>query len=293
MKNIVLVMMLLSTLSVVAQSKWKSAKKKNSYGKGTMFLYWGYNRSGYTKNNMRFVGPGYDFKMDGTTAYDNPEKFSAKVYFNPSTLTIPQFNCRFGIYFKEHWAISIGYDHMKYIFADNNKVTLSGTIDPGVDNVTNLSGTYSGTSYVTDRTKFHYENSDGLNYIRAELTRTDHLAEVGQNKWFILSSNLGISMGGLLSFNDFDFAGQKNMRTISMSGYGVSGHIGLRLEFFRHIFIQTSFGGGFMHQVKVRTRPNDSSAYARHAYGYIETNTVLGALFYIKTKNACDSCPVW
>lgn len=292
MKTIIF-LLLISPFFINAQSSWNKSKKKNSYGKGTIFLYWGYNRSGYTKNNMRFVGPGYDFTMDGVTAYDNPEKFDPKVYFNPSQLTIPQFNARVGFYFKNHWAISIGYDHMKYLFADNNQVTLSGTVDPGIDLVTNLSGTYNATPYVTEREKFHYENSDGLNYIRFELTRTDHLAEVGKNKWFILSSNIGVSAGGLLSFNDFDFAGQKDMRTISMSGYGISTHLGLRFEFFRHFFVQSAFGAGFMHQVKVRNRPNDSSAYTRHAYGFIESNVVFGALFYIKTKNACDSCPVW
>ena len=60
--------------------------------------------------------------------------------------------------------------------------------------------------------------------------------ELGSNDQFVLSSNLGIGAGGLLSYNDFDFAGRKTLRTISMSGYGISMHANLRMEFLRHVF---------------------------------------------------------
>ena len=110
-------------------------------------------------------------------------------------------------------AISLGYDHMKYIFQDGNNVLLSGTIDPGVDNVTFGSGTYDNTPVTTNRNTFHYENSNGLNYIRVELTRTDMLLRIGKS--FTFSSNAGIGAGAILSYNDFNFAGQKDMVTIS------------------------------------------------------------------------------
>lgn len=231
--------------------------------------------------------------MKNSVAHDNPAPFEPRVYFNPNTLTVPQFNTRIGYYFRDHYALSIGYDHMKYIFADQNQVLLSGTINPGVDTINNWSGTYNNEPIVTDRNSLHYENSDGLNYIRLELTRTDLLFKAGRGDWFGVSSNLGVATGGILSFNDFTFAGQKDVRTISLSGYGISGHASLRLEFWKHLFIQSGFGGGFHHQVHVHTRPDDDAAYANQKYGYIETNTVLGFFLYIKPTNACDSCPVW
>lgn len=269
----------------------KRMKKKVSYASGTLFGYWGYNRSGYSNSNIRFVGPGYDFTLGGSEARDNPSPFDGAVYFNPNKITIPQFNARVGYYFKDHWAFSFGYDHMKYIFADRNHVTLSGQIDDGVDEV--WSGIYSGEEVITNRDHIHYENSDGLNYLRFELTRTDQWLKVGSKDQFAISTNVGVSAGGLLSFNDFTFGGEKDVRTISMSGYGLSTHLGLRLEFFRHVFLQSSLGGGFHHQLKVRTRPNDPSSFARHAYAYGDFSTVLGFLFYIRPKNGCDSCPVW
>ena len=289
MKKIILVLLIM--IPVVATAQHKRMKKKDSYAAGTLFGYWGYNRSGYTKSNMRFVGPSYDFTLAGATAHDNPEKFDASVYFNPNKITIPQFNCRVGYYFKDHWAVSFGYDHMKYIFAHNNQVSLSGEIGSGIDTL--WSGTYNAEDIVTDREHFHYENSDGLNYLRLELTRTDRWLTVGEKDWFAVSTNVGVATGGLLSFNDFTFGGRKDVRTISMSGYALSVHLGARFEFFRHFFIQPNFGTGFMHQVKVRTRPNDPSSFARHAYGYLEFDTVLGFLLYIRPKNGCNSCPQW
>lgn len=285
------VCIILLLVPFVADAQHSRMKKKDSYAQGTLFGYWGYNRSAYTKSNMRFVGPGYDFTMKDAVAHDNPEKFDAKVYFNPKLITIPQFNVRIGYYFKDHWAVSFGYDHMKYIFEDGNEVFLSGEINPGVDDL--WSGTYSAEPIVTDRDHFHYENSDGLNYLRLELTRTDRWFEMGPRNWFVLSTNVGVAAGGLLSFNDFTFGGVKDVRTISMSGYGLSVHVAPRFEFFRHVFIQPQLSGGFMHQVKVRTRPNDPSSFARHAYGYGEFSTAIGFFAYIRPNNGCDSCPVW
>jgi len=276
---------------MVSSAQHNRNKNKDSKGKGTLFGYWGYNRSAYTKSNIRFVAPDYDFTLNGTVAHDNPEPAGA-VYFDPSRITVPQFNARIGYYFKNHWAISFGYDHMKYIMADKNDVYLSGYVGPDV--FPGLwSGTYDAEPVTTHRQYIHYENSDGLNYLRLELTRTDHLVELGDNDQFRISSNIGVATGGLLSFNDFKFGTIDNRRTISMSGYGLSLHANLRFEFLRHVFLQSGFSGGFNHQVKVKTRPNNSQSYARHTYGYGDWNTVLGFFLYIRSKNGCDSCPVW
>ncbi len=277
-------------LVIVPMISTAQIKKKVSYAKGTIFAHWGYNRYGFTKSDLRLIGPGYDFTLAGAEAHDRPEKLSG-VYFDLSKITIPQFNARVGYYFKDNWALSFGYDHMKYIFKDRNEVTLSGTIDPGIDSV--WSGTYSGVPVITNENEFHYENSDGLNYIRFELTRTDQWLKFGQNDWFGFSTNVGVAVGGLLSFNDFTFAQKKEIKTISVSGYGVSLHTSLRFEFFKHFYIQTGMSGGFHHQVRVRNRKDDPTAYAKQKYGYAAWETVGGFFFYLKPKKKCDSCPEW
>jgi hypothetical protein len=291
MRLIIVLFLLIATQTFFAQSNRQ--KPKVSYAKGTLFGYWGYNRSVYTKSDIRFVGSGYDFTLKGSSAHDNQAPFTVEDYFSPDRITVPQFNTRIGYYIKNHWAVSFGYDHMKYLFNDKNQVKLNGTINPGVDPVTNWSGNYEDEDVVTNRSDFHYENSNGLNYLRFELTRTDQWFSSDPENKFAISTNLGVGAGGILSFNDFNFAGKKDMVTISLSGYAVSAHTGLRFEFFRNIFLQTNFSGGFMHQVRVKTRPDDGSAYAQQMYGYAEFDVVLGFLFYIKPVNDCNTCPHW
>ncbi len=293
MKHLLLFILLFCTFSTSPAFGQKGRKKaKNAFAKGTLFGYWGYNRSVYTKSDINFISNNYDFTLKGASASDNPEKFDPSIYFNINKITIPQFNARIGYYFKNHWAISLGYDHMKYLLNDNNEVLLDGTIAPGID--ANWSGTYSNLPVVTNRKQFHYENSDGLNYMRLELTRTDQWYETRKkNRWFALSSNVGVSSGFLLSFNDFRFGGEHTVRTVSISGYGLSAHFNARFEFFNHVFFQSGFATGFNHQTKVKNRPNDNSAITKQRYGYASWESVVGFLLYIRPTNGCGTCPKW
>lgn len=287
MRIILLLLLMAASLNVNAQ--YKKKPKKVSYGKGTLFGYWGYNRSAYTKSNLRLVGQGYDFTLKKATAHDN-QSHRIGEYVDLGNITVPQFNGRIGYYFKNHYALSFGYDHMKYIFDDGNQVFLNGHIDPGIDTI--WSGDYNNQPVTTNREHFHYENSNGLNYLHFELMRSDMLYRT-KNTRFAISTNFGIGLGGLLSFNDFTFAQRKDMVTISLSGYAASAHVGLRFEFFNHVFLQAEGSGGFMHQVRVRTRPNDLSAYATQKYGYVMGHLTAGFFLYLKPTNSCNDCPHW
>lgn len=280
------------SLSLNAQYKgYKKPKAKKSNASGTLDVAWGYNLSSYTKSTIQFVGAGYDFKIAGVKAVDRPSK-DIKTYFNPREFTVPQFNFRIGYNFQNNWNVSIGYDHMKYVMVHNIPYLLTGRINPGVDNVTNWSGTYAGDSIITNEQTFHYENTNGLNYIRLEFAKLK-LWHKTRNGNFAFTSILGGSVGGILSFNDFTFAGRKDVATVSMSGLGVSAHLGGRFEFFQHFFVQMNAASGFMMQSKVRTRPNDYDAYARQRFGYAAGEVLIGGLFYIRSKNDCNSCPHW
>lgn len=264
-------------------------KPKNSMAKGTGFVYWGYNRSAYTRSTINFSGAGYDFSLKGVKATDRP---STKIseYLNPTTITVPQFNFRAGYNFKNYWNISVGYDHLKYVMVHGPEYLLNGRINSGID--PNWSGNFSNKPVVTNEADFHYENSNGLNYIRAELTKVRNITRNRRDN-FTLSYLLGVSSGALLSFNDFTFGGKKDVATVSLSGIAVSGHAGMRFEFFKYVFLQTNVAAGLMRQINVRTRANEYSAIAKQNFGYLEGSVVLGALFYIRPTNSCDSCPAW
>ena len=94
-------MFLFSLILVATQvsAQHKKKKPKNSQAQGTLYGYWGYNVSAYTKSDLRFVGQGYDFTLKNSVAKDNPSPFGA-AYFDPKRITVPQFNARIGYYFK-------------------------------------------------------------------------------------------------------------------------------------------------------------------------------------------------
>ncbi|MEY3742944.1 MAG: hypothetical protein RL371_1855 [Bacteroidota bacterium] len=267
------------------------SKQKKSTGPGTLFFYWGYNRSIYSPSSIRFIGPGYDFKLKGVEAVDRPSQdFSEYVSLN--TFTVPQFDVRIGYNFKRNWALSFGYEHMKYVMKHGPTYYLSGTISPGIDQATGWSGTYSGDSVVTNESTFHYENTNGLNYINVQLTNVFKIYQSGKGN-FALTTLMGVGAGPILSYNDFTFAGEKSMETVSLSGVGASGHFGLRAEFFKHVFVAANLQGGFIGQYRVKTRPNDYDSHAKQAFLYGQRDIVVGALFYLKQSDKCNSCPNW
>lgn len=249
------------------------AQHLNLTDKGSFYLYWGYNRSAYTQSDLHLVGSGYDFIMKDMTASDNPEKLSM-AYLDINKITIPQFNVRLGYFIKDKWAVTLGYDHMKYLMDHPQQLTLDGYIEPGISEL--WSGSYNNELMTSDYEHIHYENSDGLNYIRVELARYFNLLSVGENNWFRVRAQAAAATGAILSYNDLNFNGQFDRRTISLSGYGFSVHPGLRLEFFNHVFLQTNLSVGWIHQVKVKTRPNDKNSYGKQYFGYIAPDFVIG-----------------
>ena len=186
-------------------------------------FYWGYNRSFYTDSKISFFGPGYDFSLVGVQATDRPSP-DFITYVDPSTLTVPQFNARIGFNFKKKWALSFGYDHMKYVIVHGPTYLLSGRINPLIDPISNWSGDYNAEPVTTDESILHYENTNGMNYIRAEISHIDKL--VRASNAFAIYSVSGLGAGLVLNYNDFTFAGEKSMTTLSMSGVGASAHLG-------------------------------------------------------------------
>ena len=263
---------------------------KDSQAKRAMFVYWGYNRSFYTDSKISFFGPGYGFSLAGVQATDRPSP-DFITYVDPSTLTVPQFNARIGFNFKKKWALSFGYDHMKYVIVHGPTYLLSGRINPLIDPISNWSGDYNAEPVTTDESILHYENTNGMNYIRAEISHIDKL--VRASNAFAIYSVSGLGAGLVLNYNDFTFAGEKSMTTLSMSGVGASAHLGIRFEFFRHFFLQANNSVGFLYQHRVKTRGNDPYAYARQSLGYFQSDLVLGGIFYLRPKDNCNTCPNW
>lgn len=255
-------------------------QQRYSGGKGTFFLRYGWNRAIYSKSDLSFWGPGYAFTVKDAVAKDAPAAFSFKTYFSPKTWSIPQFSCKLGYYFADNWVISIGWDHMKYVLQEGT-YNFTGFIDSSV--YADWAGTYNETPVTTDHDIFHYENSDGLNYARVEIHRADQWWR--QKKGIIAFNTLfGFSTGMMITRNDFGIGELPHKNDFAVSGWGMSFHAGVRIDFINFIFLQANVGGGMVHLPKVRTYM-DNQNYARQVFLYGEMDFAFGAFWYITKIN--------
>lgn len=277
-------------ISVSASGQNYSYKKKFGTQKNAMYFYWGYNRSIFSKSDIRFVGADYDFILKKAAAKDRPSS-ELKTYLNPATLTVPQFNIRVGWYYKNRWDWSIGWDHMKYVVRDYQDLYINGYINGTTNSSLNGEYTNNDGKILIRPQDLHYENTDGLNYISVQLNHTVPFFKA-QNKKFAISHRLGGGLGPVVTQTDFNWDGQNYHSSQKFGGYGLSVHTGLRFDFFNRFFLQNNYAAGFIHLPKNPTIQRDGD-YASHKFVWGSWEIVGGVLWYLKFKNSCDTCPDW
>jgi hypothetical protein len=274
-----LLLFCLTSISVFAQEEAYSRK-------GEAFVYWGYNRSTYTNSDIHFMGKGYDFTLYNVIAKDAPTPFNevTSTYINPSLLSIPQFNFRGGYFINDHWAISLGWDHMKYVADDWQTVKMTGTISPIVSSPTIIVdpqyvGTSNNTNVVLNPDRFlHLEHTDGFNYAAVELDRYDRLWTAKKAKNLSLDWLVGAGVGAMIPRSDVHLFSVGANHYWNVSGYGASLKAGLRLDFSRRMFFQTDIKGGFSRLNAIPTTGQDGD-YAQQSIWWGEFYGALGYKF--------------
>jgi len=215
----------------------------NQGRKGQAYVYWGYNRAFYQASDIHFRGEHYNFTLHRARAEDMPERFSPGVYFNPRSLSIPQFNFRAGYFFGKNTSLSLGWDHMKYRLVTTQRVKVSGYIDPEVYPFPEYNGTFDHTSILYQNGFMDFHHSDGFNFVRASI---EHRAPmwVSRNGQQMVVLIGGVSGGAMLPWTDFTFFGQHHRNKLHLAGYGVSANVGCRFEFLKWMFFQFNMQSG-------------------------------------------------
>jgi hypothetical protein len=251
--------------------------------KGKLYFYWGWNWSWYSRSNISFTGDDYDFTLKSVGAKDRQSAFSFDTYFNPTKVTIPQYNFRIGYYFKKNWDISFGIDHMKYVVQQNQTLEIEGYIEntnPIYDH------TYSDQSIQLTPDFLEFEHTDGLNYVNFELRHSDKV--IDRNKVNI-SLIEGLGIGFLYPKTNTTLLGKERYDEFHLSGYGIGGVIGLKVTFFKMLLFQSELKGGFINLPNLRTT-NSATDKASHDFFFSQFNIVFGGIINIKTKaNRVDS----
>lgn len=263
-------------LFVFGVTNYSFSQKTNQ--KGSYYITWGYNRSTYADSDIRFVGPGYDFTLLNAKALDFPTPLSEfKTYVDPGLLSIPQFNFHVGYFLKDNLSISVGWDHMKYVVKDLQTVRVTGFIDPQASSPGILVdpayvGTFNQTPLVLDPQKFvHLEHTDGYNYASIELEHYKPLYKSVHSRFAIDWMN-GVGIGALVPRSDVHVFGVGQNNFWNLAGGGASLKTGLKLNFSKHLFFETTVKMGATRLWDIRTtgRPVDraeQSIYFAEIYG--------------------------
>jgi len=109
---------------------------------------------------------------------------------------------------------------------------------------------------------------------------------------FAFHTVYGVKLGGLFTKVDYTFDDYTTQNISSFSGLGFSGDIGLRFEFYQHVFLQLGLTGGLLNQKNIKLSTNGSST-AKQVVGFISPSINIGFSFFISQKNNCGTCPQW
>ncbi|WP_130734609.1 hypothetical protein [Flavobacterium sp. J27] len=261
-----------------SQETVEMPEKYTSHNKGKFFIFWGGNRESFSKSDIHFTGSNYDFTLYDVEAHDKPKGWHVD-YVNPGRMTIPQTNLRIGYFINDHYNISIGVDHMKYVMDQDKRVRYSGYYpNPGSYNEN------PNNNELTLDSKFlEFEHTDGLNYIHTEFSRVDDLSKyigITNTDKFQINVTEGLGAGFLFPKTNSTLLMKDNNDAFHVAGYGISAKAGLNFTFFKHFFIQTELKGGFINMNDIRTS-KDPVDKASQKFWFFQRIIALGGIFRI------------
>lgn len=230
----------------------KLTEKENNKVKGKIYFSWGYNRAWHSKSDATFSTSEGTFTIHDAHGNDRPTKFDPKIYFNPTKMSIPQYNLKLGYEFNDKWGIEVGTDHMKWVFDNARKYDISGSFDAQVV-VANPDSQYGWDSVKPvdfsevkesgDATWLSFEHSDGYNYAHVTGVYNQKIFQT-KNKVFALDAQFGAGVGLMVPktkvamHRDQAWNWQGLDNKFHVAGGGVHGDARLKMTFFDRVFIQ-------------------------------------------------------
>ena len=283
MKKISSLVIILFSITSFAQTENQvdlpiQKEKYTAHNKGKFFFYWGGNRAYYSTSDIRFTGADYDFTLNDVTAQDKPKGYHVD-YINPSRMTIPQTNFRMGYFFNDHYNISVGVDHMKYVMQQDKVVNFTGNYP----NEGTFGESLPGNQVLLTEKFLTFEHTDGLNYINSEITRVDDISKwlnLPNTDKFQINLSEGIGAGVLLPKTNTKLFTKERHDEFHLSGFGVSAKAGLTFTFYKHFFIQTELKTGYINMNDIRTT-FDAADKAQQNFWFLQSMIAFGGIFKI------------
>ena len=256
-------------VSHTAFSQDPNSKPKRPSRKGVVFAYFGWNRAAFTKSDIHFKGDSYDFTLHHVVAKDRPTPLDPSVYLNPKTMSVPQCNYRVGYFFNNHYSVSFGFDHMKYVMVKDQVVKISGNI---AESNTKYDGQYDNTEIPLSSDFLRFEHTNGLNYINLELRRMDEIVDLNH---FKINVTEGLGSGILYPKTDAALLNFTENDQWHTAGYGISGMVGLQFAIYKYFFIQTEYKAGYINMPNILTTHYSADKADQHFF-FSQFTLVLG-----------------
>lgn len=242
--------------------------------KGSFYFFWGWNRSDYTTSDIHFKGEDFDFSLYDVRAKDKPSPYDPDVYFDPGKFTIPQYNFRIGYFINDHYSLSIGADHMKYVMINEQTVRMTGIIR---NTQTDYDGEYQDAEFVISRDFLLFEHTDGLNYENIELRRFDALLA---NRFLSLNTEAGLGLGAMVPRTNTTLLNNPRYDEFHLAGYGMDAVVALNLTILHYFFIQSEIKGGYINMPDIRITMDKGDKAAQHFF-FTQYNVVFGARIHL------------
>lgn len=253
--------------------------------KGQFFASWGWNRASYSASDISFKGNDFNFILSDVKSSDKPKSFGIR-FLDPGGLTLPQTNFEIGYFIKDNYNIVFGYDHMKYVMRNNQRVGINGEISTGnylfEESNYNFDGTYEKQMIDLARPFLLFEHTDGLNYIFVGANRFDNLNKllhINTDK-FEVNIEEGVDLGFVMPKTNSTILGNNRYDEFHVAGFGLSAIAGLSLTFFKHFYIKTDFKIGYINMSDIRITENKTEKAKQH-FTFAETSYTFGYRFYI------------
>ena len=257
--------------------------KYTESNKGKFFVSWGGNRESFSKSDIHFKGEDYDFTIKDAAAKDKPKGWHID-YINPTRITIPQTNIKVGYFISDHYTISLGVDHMKYVMQRNLNKVVDGYINlPTTEAGSVYNGTYNNDNIIVSEDFLKFEHTNGLNYVYTEVARYDdisslfHLPNIDK---FQVNITEGVGGGILYPKTNTTLLEKDGYDEFHLAGYGVSINAGLNLTFYKHFFLQLDLKGGYINMPDIRTTSNTAESASQH-FTYLQRIVAIGGVFDI------------
>lgn len=254
-----------------------SGYNQSKLSKGTMFVYWGWNRAGFSKSDIRFKGNGYDFTLKNVVAHDRPSELSM-AYIDPTRLSIPQFNFRLAYFIKDNLALVIAQDHMKYVMDQNQTVNFDGHItDP-----TYAGMVQNGQVNLLDEQFLTFEHTDGLNYINLGLEKYKNVLS---KKDFNMFWAYGGGIGALMPKSNVKLFGNERSDRYHLAGFGLDARTSINAVFWNHWMARVEGKFGYINMPDIKTTLNNKPDKANQDFVFYQINFGIGYVFNRKIKN--------